>query len=90
MNNGSVTLGWFIVPGRLDVENEDGGFQDTDHYRKRGLHKHRRELQLLQLTFQVIRGRSQGPLRRRERSKDLQCVMRHKGYLLDLADLDLP
>ncbi len=39
----------FIFP------NADGGFVDTDKYRKRTLHTLARDLKLPKLTFQVIR-----------------------------------
>jgi integrase len=44
-----------VSPDDFMFENEDGGFLDTDNYRKRVLHKIARDLKLPKLTFQVIR-----------------------------------
>src|SRR5580658_4372859 len=58
-------------------ENEDGGFLDTDNYRKRVLHKIARELQLPKLTFQVIRRTIATLAQKKGTVKDVQGVMRH-------------
>lgn len=58
-------------------ENEDGGFLDTDNYRKRVLHKLARELQLPKLTFQVIRRTIATLAQKKGTVKDVQGVMRH-------------
>jgi integrase len=58
-------------------ENEDGGFLDTDNYRKRVLHKVARELRLPKLTFQVIRRTIATLAQKKGTIKDVQGVMRH-------------
>ncbi len=58
-------------------QNEDGGFIDTDNYRKRVLHKLARELQLPKLTFQVIRRTIATLAQKKGTVKDVQGVMRH-------------
>ncbi len=58
-------------------ENEDGGFLDTDNYRKRVLHKVARDLQLPKLTFQVIRRTIATLAQKKGTIKDVQGVMRH-------------
>jgi hypothetical protein len=58
-------------------ENEDGGFLDTDNYRKRVLHKIARDLQLPKLTFQVIRRTIATLAQKKGTVKDVQGVMRH-------------
>ena len=58
-------------------ENEDGGFLDTDNYRKRVLHKIARELELPKLTFQVIRRTIATLAQKKGTVKDVQGVMRH-------------
>jgi integrase len=66
-----------LLPDDFIFENEDGGFLDTDNYRKRVLHKVARDLQLPKLTFQVIR-RTIAPLAQKKGTiKDVQGVMRH-------------
>jgi hypothetical protein len=59
------------------LQNEDGGFLDTDNYRKRVLHKLARELQLPKLTFQVIRRTIATLAQKKGTIKDVQGVMRH-------------
>ena len=44
-----------LSPDGFIFANEDGGFLDTDNFRKRVLHKLARDLGLPKLTFQVIR-----------------------------------
>ena len=58
-----------LSPDDFIFENEDGGFLDTDKFRKRVLHKIARKLRLPKLTFQVIVERSQLLRRKRERSR---------------------
>jgi integrase len=58
-------------------ENEDGGFLDTDNYRKRVLHKLARELNLPKLTFQVIRRTIATLAQKKGTIKDVQGVLRH-------------
>lgn len=66
-----------LSPDDFIFENEDGGFLDTDNFRKRVLHKIARKLRLLKLTFQVI-GRTITTLAQKEGTiDDVQAVMRH-------------
>ena len=64
-------------PEDFIFENEEGGFLDTDNYRKRVLHKIARELQLPKLTFQVIRRTIATLAQKKGTIKDVQGVMRH-------------
>jgi len=66
-----------LSPEVFIFENEDGGFLDTDNYRKRVLHKVARELQLPKLTFQVIRRTIATLAQKKGTIKDVQGVMRH-------------
>jgi len=66
-----------LSPDVFIFENEDGGFLDTDNYRKRVLHKVARELQLPKLTFQVIRRTIATLAQKKGTIKDVQGVMRH-------------
>lgn len=66
-----------LSPDDFMFENEDGGFLDTDNYRKRVLHKVARELQLPKLTFQVIRRTIATLAQKKGTVKDVQGVMRH-------------
>lgn len=66
-----------LSPDDFMFENEDGGFLDTDNYRKRVLHKLARELQLPKLTFQVIRRTIATLAQKKGTIKDVQGVMRH-------------
>jgi integrase len=61
----------FIFP------NEEGGFMDTDNYRKRVLHKLAEVLELPKLTFQVIRRSIATLAQKKGTVKDVQGVMRH-------------
>jgi integrase len=61
----------FIFP------NQDGGFLDTDNYRKRVLHKLARDLKLPKLTFQVIRRTIATLAQKKGTVKDVQGVLRH-------------
>ena len=61
----------FIFP------NQDGGFLDTDNYRKRVLHKLARDLNLPKLTFQVIRRTIATLAQKKGTVKDVQGVLRH-------------
>src|SRR6202021_4057358 len=66
-----------LSPDDFIFENEDGGFLDTDNYRKRVLHKIARKLRLPKLTFQVI-GRTIATLAPKKVTiKDVQAAMRH-------------
>jgi integrase len=58
-------------------QNENGGFLDTDNYRKRVLHKIARDLKLPKLTFQVIRRTIATLAQKKGTVKDVQGVMRH-------------
>jgi integrase len=66
-----------VLPDDFMFENEEGGFLDTDNYRKRVLHKIARELQLPKLTFQVIRRTIATLAQKKGTIKDVQGVMRH-------------
>jgi integrase len=66
-----------LSPDDFIFENEDGGFLDTDNYRKRVLHKVARDLQLPKLTFQVIRRTIATLAQKKGTIKDVQGVMRH-------------
>jgi hypothetical protein len=66
-----------VLPDDFMFENEDGGFLDTDNYRKRVLHKVARELQLPKLTFQVIRRTIATLAQKKGTVKDVQGVMQH-------------
>ncbi|MGC9225052.1 MAG: site-specific integrase [Terracidiphilus sp.] len=61
----------FIFP------NQDGGFLDTDNYRKRVLHKLAKDLGLPKLTFQVIRRTIATLAQKKGTVKDVQGVLRH-------------
>ena len=65
-----------VLPDDFMFENEEGGFLDTDNYRKRVLHKIARELQLPKLTFQVIRRTIATLAQKKGTIKDVQGVMR--------------
>jgi integrase len=66
-----------VLPDDFMFENEEGGFLDTDNYRKRVLRKIARELQLPKLTFQVIRRSIATLAQKKGTIKDVQGVMRH-------------
>jgi integrase len=66
-----------LSPDDFMFENEEGGFLDTDNYRKRVLHKIARELQFPKLTFQVIRRTIATLAQKKGTVKDVQGVMRH-------------
>jgi len=66
-----------LSPDDFMFENEDGGFLDTDNYRKRVLHRIARELNLPKLTFQVIRRTIATLAQKKGTVKDVQGVMRH-------------
>jgi integrase len=66
-----------VLPDDFMFENEEGGFLDTDNYRKRVLHKIARELRLPKLTFQVIRRTIATLAQKKGTIKDVQGVMRH-------------
>ena len=66
-----------VSPDEFIFENEDGGFLDTDNYRKRVLHKIARELKLPKLTFQVIRRTIATLAQKKGTVKDVQGMLRH-------------
>ena len=66
-----------MSPEVFIFENEDGGFLDTDNFRKRVLHKIAYELHLPKLTFQVIRRTIATLAQKKGTIKDVQGVMRH-------------
>lgn len=66
-----------LSPDEFIFQNENGGFLDTDNYRKRVLHKIARDLKLPKLTFQVIRRAIATLAQKKGTVKDVQGVMRH-------------
>jgi integrase len=66
-----------LSPDEFIFQNENGGFLDTDNYRKRVLHKIARNLKLPKLTFQVIRRTIATLAQKKGTVKDVQGVMRH-------------
>jgi integrase len=66
-----------LSPDDFIFQNENGGFLDTDNYRKRVLHKIARDLKLPKLTFQVIRRTIATLAQKKGTVKDVQGVMRH-------------
>ena len=64
-------------PDAFIFPNQDGGFLDTDNYRKRVLHKLARKLELPKLTFQVIRRTIATLAQKKGTVKDVQGVLRH-------------
>ena len=64
-------------PDAFIFPNQDGGFLDTDNYRKRVLHKLARNLELPKLTFQVIRRTIATLAQKKGTVKDVQGVLRH-------------
>jgi integrase len=64
-------------PDAYIFANQDGGFLDTDNYRKRVLHKLARDLELPKLTFQVIRRTIATLAQKKGTVKDVQGVLRH-------------
>jgi integrase len=66
-----------LSPDDFIFQNENGGFLDTDNYRKRVLHKIARDLELPKLTFQVIRRTIATLAQKKGTIKDVQAVMRH-------------
>ena len=64
-------------PDAFIFPNQDGGFLDTDNYRKRVLHKLARDLELPKLTFQVIRRTIATLAQKKGTVKDVQGVLRH-------------
>lgn len=65
------------APEAFIFPNQDGGFLDTDNFRKRVLHKLARELELPKLTFQVIRRSIATLAQKKGTVKDVQGVLRH-------------
>jgi hypothetical protein len=74
-----------LSPEVFIFENEDGGFLDTDNYRKRVLHKAAREFHLPKLTFQVIRRTIANLAQKKGTIKDVQGVMRHSRTATTIA-----
>ena len=66
-----------LSPEAFIFPNQDGGFLDTDNYRKRVLHKLARDLKLPKLTFQVIRRTIATLAQKKGTVKDVQGVLRH-------------
>jgi integrase len=64
-------------PDAFIFSNQDGGFLDTDNYRKRVLHKLAKDLELPKLTFQVIRRTIATLAQKKGTVKDVQGVLRH-------------
>jgi site-specific recombinase XerC len=64
-------------PDTFIFPNQDGGFLDTDNYRKRVLHKLARNLGLPKLTFQVIRRTIATLAQKKGIVKDVQGMLRH-------------
>ena len=64
-------------PDAFIFPNQDGGFLDTDNYRKRVLHKLAKDLGLPKLTFQVIRRTIATLAQKKGTVKDVQGVLRH-------------
>ena len=66
-----------MSPDDFIFANQDGGFLDTDNFRKRVLHKLARQLELPKLTFQVIRRTIATLAQKKGTVKDVQGVLRH-------------
>jgi len=66
-----------LSPDDFIFANQDGGFLDTDNFRKRVLHKLARQLELPKLTFQVIRRTIATLAQKKGTVKDVQGVLRH-------------
>ena len=66
-----------LSPDGFIFANQDGGFLDTDNFRKRVLHKLARKLELPKLTFQVIRRTIATLAQKKGTVKDVQGVLRH-------------
>ena len=64
-------------PDAFIFPNQEGGFLDTDNYRKRVLHKLAKKLGLPKLTFQVIRRTIATLAQKKGTVKDVQGVLRH-------------
>ncbi len=64
-------------PDAFIFPNNDGGFLDTDNYRKRVLHKLAIKLELPKLTFQVIRRTIATLAQKKGTVKDVQGLLRH-------------
>jgi hypothetical protein len=67
----------FLSPDDFIFANAVGGLLDTDNYRKRVLHKLARDLNLPELTFQVIRRTIATLAQKKGTVKDVQGVLRH-------------
>src|SRR3984957_5547156 len=63
-------------PDAFIFPNQDGGFLDTDNYRKRVLHKLARNLELPKLTFRVTRRTNATLAQKKGTVKDVQGVLR--------------
>jgi integrase len=66
-----------LSPDAYIFANQDGGFLDTDNYRKRVLHRLARDLELPKLTFQVIRRTIATLAQKKGTVKDVQGLLRH-------------
>ena len=64
-------------PDAFIFPNQDGGFLDTDNYRKRVLHRLAAKLELSKLTFQVIRRTIATLAQKKGTVKDVQGLLRH-------------
>ncbi|HET9129428.1 MAG TPA: tyrosine-type recombinase/integrase, partial [Terriglobia bacterium] len=64
-------------PDAFIFPNQDGGFLDTDNYRKRVLQKLAVKLELPKLTFQVIRRTIATLAQKKGTVKDVQGLLRH-------------
>lgn len=64
-------------PDAFIFPNQDGGFLDTDNYRKRVLRKLAVKLELPKLTFQVIRRTIATLAQKKGTVKDVQGLLRH-------------
>ena len=64
-------------PDAFIFPNQEGGFLDTDNYRKRVLHKLAKDLGLPKLTFQVIRRTIATLAQKKGTVKNVQGVLRH-------------
>jgi len=67
-------------PEAFIFANRDGGFLDTDNYRKRVLHKLAKDLELPKLTFQVIRRTIATLAQKKGTVKDVQGLLRHSNH----------
>lgn len=64
-------------PDAFIFPNQEGGFLDTDNYRKRVLHRLAAKLELPKLTFQAIRRTIATLAQKKGTVKDVQGLLRH-------------